>query len=1121
MKYLTPNFWNLFRDTEGKFIGKEFEKLVQDVLKLRFGGNWEQTPLSWDGGKDFVNLTYDGKSKSWAECKMYKKSLTTSDFAKTLVMAINNSIDSIIIISYSPLVKNARIHLGDFAAITHKNVQVFDDTKFENLIFSCFREKEFAKYFPDFEYKKPIDFTYSTYTYYNFVSSDITIEWSQINELPALQREIITKRNNPCLYELCFISNLTEEEHLTIDFSSLFNEKGQLDYRFNFVNLPAILSQNRRIRNTDLLKGILQNTKYERTLRPGQIFSLKLYFIPVDIGELKIPSFKFQFGGIQENFTSKKLIVSNLSAPPLIGGLIHETIHRTDQVISSNNRVVFQIVSGDSGVGKTRYAKEIIDRLLKYNFHVNLLDGATSNCETHAKFIVELLTQLYKLPNPYNFENKDVAFNVYEKDGFYSKPDELVYSTLKLCIQNQQIEPNLYENELIPLLHKLILSRRSALIIDNVQSLDEESIELLNKLMVLNQTIGQNFVMYIFNTEVMDYNSKPGSFYNQLHDKTLYKSSLVRIKSFKLSEVTLFVDSTIRLRNNRYFSKEHKNLFQQIVKSIPAKPFYLSQFIDLLLQDEVISLEEGDFYINNVVELNNRLISISRKETDILSARLSKLTQEQRQVLSVISFFGELDSMILKLLLDKNLEITNWLIEVNFLKKEYEKLKFVHSLMDGFFVGKVEEQRAYLTSETKNKFLKNEFLLKHFPHVLFTISPQISLFDNAVAKIDKLSELSKRNQFYANSILKFIYLSNEEVKPDQYLYAVIKVISFASFNDKKLFLIKLLEMWGYLKDYIPPDDIQAIFYIEIARECGSFFAVHGEHAKSILFLDEVIEKVKGFKGDNRIRDRLIARLTNRKGVSFKQAFDFDNSSKSLLLALDFSIQSGSIIEEYLTYIDLGYIYYGRDTERTKEYWKAVHRMSNQIEEKIFNSDPETGLACILIKSLYNGIIGEFENSIVLANKLIYQSRHHCSTYYELQGLRAKAFFEYKTDASMENLENQLNKLIHLSSKANLYKYHVFAFHLLAIVYERYGKYENAKRQYQHILEEIKNEEKFGRSLEICLLISDSMKYYNKNKFKYPLSSHEISLQCGNSKYPLRTLGIHSPFQEEEYCLSLA
>jgi hypothetical protein len=914
---------------------------------------------------------------------------------------------------------------------------------------------------------------------------------------------------------------MPEEEHLTIDFSSLFNENGQLDYRFNFVNLPTILSENHRIRNANLSKEVFRYTKYERTLRPGQIFSLKLYFIPVDIGELKIPSFNFQFGKIKEQFISKKLIVSNLSAPPLIGSQIHETIHSTDQVISSNNRVVFQIVSGDSGVGKTRYAKEIIDRLLRYNFHVNLIDGATNNCETHAKFIVELLTQLYKLPNPYNFENKDVAFNIYEKDGVYSKPDELVYATIRLCIQNQRIESKLYENELIPLLHRLILSRRSALIIDNVQALDAESIELLKKLMVLSQTIGQNFVMYIFNTEVMDYNSKTGSFYNQLHDKSLYKSSLVRIKSFKLSEVRLFVDSTIRLRNNRYFSKEHKNVFQQIVKNIPAKPFYLSQFIDLLLQDEVITLEEGDFYINNVVELHNRLIELSRRETDILSARLSKLTEEQRQLLSIISFFGELDIMIFKSLIDKNLEITEWLIEVNFLKKEYEKLKFVHSLMDGFFVNKIDEQRTYFTAETKNKFFKNGFLLKHFPHVLFAITPQSSLFDTAVAKINNLSELSARNKFYANSILEFIYLSNEEVQPDQYLYAIIKVISFASFNDKRLFLIKLLEMWGYLKDYMPTDGIQAVYYIEIARECGSFFAVHGEYAKSILFLDEVIEKVKGFKIDNGIRSRLIARLTNRKGVSFKQALEFDNSSKSLLLALDFSIQSGSIIEEYLTYIDLGYIYYGRDYERTKEYWKTICRMPKQIEEKIFESDPETGLACILIKSLYNGIIGEFENSIVLANRLIRQSRHHCSTYYELQGLRAKAFFEFKTDASMENLENQLNKIIHLSSKANLYKYHVFAFHLLAVIYERYGNDENAKRQYQHILEEIKNEEKFGHSLEICLLISDSMKYYNKNKFEYPLSSHEISLKCGNSKYPLRTLGINSPFREEEYCLSLA
>lgn len=48
MEYLIPNFWNLFKNREGRFIGKEFEKLIQDVLKLRLGCNWNKpSVMEW------------------------------------------------------------------------------------------------------------------------------------------------------------------------------------------------------------------------------------------------------------------------------------------------------------------------------------------------------------------------------------------------------------------------------------------------------------------------------------------------------------------------------------------------------------------------------------------------------------------------------------------------------------------------------------------------------------------------------------------------------------------------------------------------------------------------------------------------------------------------------------------------------------------------------------------------------------------------------------------------------------------------------------------------------------------------------------------------------------------
>jgi hypothetical protein len=1116
MEYLKPEYWNNFIDSEGKFIGIEFEKFVHEILKLGFGGNWQQTPISWDGGKDFINNSYNGNTKGWAECKMYRKNLTMQNFAKTLVMAVNNSIDSIIIFSYSSLVKNAQIHLGDFASMTGKSIQVFDDSKLEQLIFKCFSEREFSKYFPKFKYQHQTKFTYSSFLIYSFISTDITIEWSQLNEEQTQERNIITKRNTPCLYELCFISNLTTREDLKIDFSSFFTNTGQLDYRLNFVNLPTLLQEN-KIGDDITWEGI-KNKSYIRTVIPGQVFSLKLYFIPIEVGELVIPPINFHFGDIREQFVSKRITVSNLASPPLIGSKIHETIHNTDLTISSNNRVVFQIVSGGSGVGKTRYAKEIIDRLLKYNFSVNILDGSTSNCDNFSKFVVELLTQLYKLPNPYKFENNTITINLFEEEGAYTEKDEIVYSIIRQCIHNSEIDKEDLKKKLIHILFKLILERRSALIIDNIQALDDDIIDLLHKLLGLNKMVGQNFIMYIFNTDTLDLNSKPGAFYNQLQNNSLYNDSFVSITPFKPTEVRLFIDSIIRIKDNKLFSVEYQGLFNKIVKSIPAKPFYLSQFIDLLFQNDIISLDRGEFYIKDILSLDRQLKTLSNKETDILTARLSRLTDTQLNVLNVIIYLGEIDFVLLKSFFPNDIDAVEYLIDLNFLKKEFEKVKFIHSLMDIFLVQKAEEYCKFLKYGIKESILSNDFLRKQYPHALFSISSERHLFDSAILKVFKLSEISTRNQFYAKKILDFIYFTQKGIRPEQYLFAVNKVLSLVCHGNKKIYLSKLLEMWEFLEGYIPTSNSQAVYYIEIARESGSYMAVYGQYDASIKILNEAISKVKTHVTDSRTRNKLIARLTNRIGVTFKQALDLNKSKESLLFALELSKKSKSLVEEYLTYIDLGYIFYGRNKEKTIEYWQNVQDISVENEEKILNEDIDTGLACILIKSLFSGITGNYQNASIIASQLIDKAQNECSIYYELQGRRAKVLFEFKLGYPVKELKEQLMHIISISSDAKIFKYHLFAYHLLAVIDDQLREIENVKRYYQYILEKMKNKETFKPSIETCLLISDAKKFYNKYELIFPLEEYEVSQICLNTRNQLE---INSPFSEGEYCLTLA
>ena len=182
MDILTENLWEKFIDQRTqKFDGTKFEQLIGIILKRGFKGKWTQTKASWDDAHDFCEIRLWDNHKRWAECKMYHSSLGTHVFAKTLVLAVNKDIDIIYIFSYSPLVKNAFVHLGDFAQKSGKKIQVFDDVKLEMLILKLLSFNELKKTFPKLsEYQirliKPIDIYSSFY-------KDTTTSLSQFSEI--------------------------------------------------------------------------------------------------------------------------------------------------------------------------------------------------------------------------------------------------------------------------------------------------------------------------------------------------------------------------------------------------------------------------------------------------------------------------------------------------------------------------------------------------------------------------------------------------------------------------------------------------------------------------------------------------------------------------------------------------------------------------------------------------------------------------------------------------------------------------------------------------------------------------------------------------------------------------
>lgn len=161
MRILTPKYWEKkFKKTiteksgKKKIIrdGKRFEDLVQKILDLEYGSNrWKTTGDSWDGSRDFEWRT--ARSCKWAECKNYEDKISLNVISNTLVMAIVDFADEILIFSYSEIKKPVIDKLMQYADVSQKKIKIYADESLEEIILLHLSELK-SDFFPTANFAK-------------------------------------------------------------------------------------------------------------------------------------------------------------------------------------------------------------------------------------------------------------------------------------------------------------------------------------------------------------------------------------------------------------------------------------------------------------------------------------------------------------------------------------------------------------------------------------------------------------------------------------------------------------------------------------------------------------------------------------------------------------------------------------------------------------------------------------------------------------------------------------------------------------------------------------------------------------------------------------------------------
>jgi hypothetical protein len=1086
--------------------GLAFEDLVENILNLEFDHlNWEKTKTSWDGAKDFIGRK-DGTLDVWAECKMYQNTLQLNVISKTLIMAINYQINRIIIFSWSKLTSGAIKELANFSSTTRTHIQVFDDELLEDLILKHINNKAIKSFFPNVK-KQDFKTISSKPKIEQFFSTEIQLDSIQTDH----SKDESNPRSNqihidtPCMFQIMVYPNTIEQVNIAIDLSELLKKE----------QLLGILNKEKL--------DIDKHCKISKNLSSGEIYSLKIYFAPSQKGPQEIPPCNIFINNNKFQTDLVKFNVTRLTRPTLVGESIIQALKNFHTKISSNNLIYAAVINGLGGVGKSRFLEECISRLLKENYRICKLDGKSVQCKNFNLFVVELLTQLWKLPNPKIFKDEfsTLKSQTLEKNDYYFIHSGL-YEIIKMCTLSEQTISNEIEDKIYQILQEGFLKQnRIAILIDNIQSLDSKSILLVKKLTEQIGIPGQNVILLTFNIEELIYSHEAASYYQDIKEKLQSdrNSLFFTIDEFSEKDVILFVDAHLKnTTSDLTFSKQYPLLFELICKHIQPRPLDLYLFFYLLVDKDAIELYDEMFFIKDFEVFNDILLGIEKTTENILMQRLNKLHSDTKSldVLILLMYFGEVAIDLL---------IENFYIKYETIKKlangcwikilTDKKITFYHPKIEKFII---ENEHTLLKTRGTAIFtlLNNNIDIENYPLVNFAISHSKSqILPRALDELLRLSTLNTRNKLFATKIYNYVTEKFYNVPPAVYLKAIQKICNLIAENSNVIIVEKLAHFNEILNDYVPKES-EARLYFQVVRQYASHLCTKDPY-KSISIINNGLYKLKKIEKNlsEHVTNFIFMNLKNRLSFCYRTIRNQDKAREVGEEALNIAKKINNIPFICLCYIDLGYIFLGdvKDKNKLIEYWDEAVNLFNQNKENIREEDISIALGAMVVEAYLCAIKNKaYCEAISKVEEIISLSKEHFYMHCEILGILAKIIFEfnlhpYAYDEIIALINNLIDKsLISYDSKNQSKGYHLKALALCKREGKRHEAYTNFKyglkilenKKYLSIEDEAliwdavsfsKHQEKDSERLILSYNIQNKMSEYGK--FKKNLEDKEM------------------------------